>query len=257
MFWDRYRLFFRSISVVLIAALLIAIDPMPLALADIAESANYKLNATINNGGDDRASASNLIWQDEIGSSFIGKSQSTNYILSSGLIPTIQSNPPVQTQTIPNFSWAENQSLDNAFDLDDYFSSPDVLVLTYTFSGNSQIEVDIDSQTNVVSFSQPQAWFGVEEVIFTATDTEGETKDSNSVSLQVEGVDNPPVLNHIDDITVKENELVEITPQAVDLDGDSITYSFSSPLDDQGNGRLIMKIPETIPLPSLLLTQLI
>jgi len=233
-FYQKHRLFFRAISLVLITALITVTYPAQLVWADLAQSANYKLNGTINQGGDDRASAAKKIWQDALGQSVSGKSQSPSYILISGFISTIQSNPPLLTQNIPNFSWRENEDLNNAFDLDDYFTSPDGLTLTYTVAGNSQITVDINPTTHQVSFSQPQAWFGLERVTFTATDTDHNTKESNEVALQVEGVDNPPVLAFIDDITVNENALVEITPQATDLDGDTITYTFTTPLDAQG-----------------------
>ena len=94
--------------------------------------------------------------------------------------------------------------------------------------------VTIDAVTHMVSFSQPPAWFGVEKIRFTAIDTEYKSLVSNEVTLQVQGVDNAPVLDFIPDITVDETDLVQITPNATDLDGDPITYTFTLPLDSQG-----------------------
>jgi len=172
--------------------------------------------------------------QDSLGELCVGKSQGVSYILDSGYIATIQNNPPIQTQIIHNQTWPENTSLPDAFDLDDYFVSPDGLSLDYTVSGNSNIIVAIDPITHLVSFSQAQSWFGVEKIRFTVTDTEDNSIISNEVTLQVEGVENAPVLDFIEDITVDETELVQIVPEAQDLDGDPITYSFTSPLDREG-----------------------
>ncbi|MCX5715320.1 MAG: hypothetical protein NTV07_00290, partial [Candidatus Omnitrophica bacterium] len=101
-------------------------------------------------------------------------------------------------------------------------------------TGNTNISVTIDPITHQVSFSQPQAWNGTETVRFTAADTENNSTQSNPVSLQVQGVENPPVLDFVPDITVNENDLVKITPNATDLDADPITYSFIAPLNANG-----------------------
>ncbi|GEM_PF-4992714 len=87
---------------------------------------------------------------------------------------------------------------------------------------------------NIVSFSQPQNWHGTEKIKFTASDPEGNSIQSNEVTLLVEGVTNPPVLDYISDISVNEADLVTITPHAIDADGDTITYSFTLPLDNTG-----------------------
>ncbi|MCM8781755.1 MAG: LamG domain-containing protein, partial [Candidatus Omnitrophica bacterium] len=183
--------------------------------------------------GDPQVPPTNTI-KDSIGDSALGRSTSASYKLNAGFLYISQTNPPNIIQTIPNFNWKENESKPNAFDLDDYFTSPDGLTLTYTASGQTNIAVSIDPTTHLVSFSQPQGFFGTETVRFTATDTEYNSTQSNPVSLQVEGVDNPPVLDFIPDITVDETELVKITPHATDLDGDIISYSFTAPLDSNG-----------------------
>ncbi len=51
----------------------------------------------------------------------------------------------------------------------------------------------------------------------------------------VQGTGNrAPVLHYIEDIIAAEGDLVKITPQATDLDGDGLTYTFTSPLDSNG-----------------------
>lgn len=183
--------------------------------------------------GDSQGTPNNTI-KDIMGESSIGKTQSSNYKLNAGYLYIIQSNPPEQTQTIPNQSWNKNQSLPGAFDLDNYFMSPDGLALTYSATGPANIAVSIEQGTNIVSFSQPANWSGTETVRFTATDSENNSATSNPVSLQVVNVNNPPVLDFIPDVTVDENQLVTITPHATDVDGGVINYSFTSPLNSSG-----------------------
>ncbi|HAJ57219.1 MAG TPA: hypothetical protein DCL35_05560 [Candidatus Omnitrophica bacterium] len=205
------------------------------AFAFQAQSAGFALTAgALTQGGGRQAGASLRLWQGAIAEPVAARSQSTSYSLESGFIPTIKSNPPVQSQIIPNQSWLENEAMAGVFDLDDYFSSPDGLTLIYSASGNTNISALIDPVTHAVSFSQAQAWFGTEKIRFTATDTEHNSVISNEVTLQVEGVDNPPVLTYIPDISINENELVTIAPSAADADGDVVTYSFAAPLDAQG-----------------------
>ncbi|MFA5272041.1 MAG: LamG-like jellyroll fold domain-containing protein, partial [Candidatus Omnitrophota bacterium] len=174
------------------------------------------------------------LWQDAVGESITGKLTSQNYKLDSGFVATIQPNPPAQTQNISNQSWQENETKTNVFDLDDYFVSPDGYDLNYTISGNSNIAVTIDPATHQVTFSQGAGWSGTEKIKFKATDTENSYTESNEITIQVVGVDNPPVLDFIADITVNENELIKITPHATDADNDNITYTFSTPINSNG-----------------------
>ncbi len=189
----------------------------------------YEINADI--GGQYRVKL------DSVGEVFAGKSLSANYILESGYIPTLKSVPPVQNQIIPNQVWRENTAKNNTFDLDDYFSSPDNLAMNYAVTGNVNVNVAISQDTHVVSLSQAAGWSGTEKIKFTATDTDGNSITGNEVTLQVEGVDNPPVLDFIPDISVSEGQTVVITPRASDLDGDTIAYTFTAPLN--GDGRWV------------------
>lgn len=69
-------------------------------------------------------------------------------------------------------------------------------------------------------------------------------------SASVENVNRKPVLDEMADITVKETEIVKITPQAADPDGDIIKYSISDPVGDSGvwestyddSGEYIVKV---------------
>jgi len=88
------------------------------------------------------------------------------------------------TTSMSSYAWAENTSKSDAFDLDDYFSDSNNDSLTYTYTGNSSISVTINSTTNVVSFSQPENFTGIEYLVFTADDGTC-TTDSNNITLVV------------------------------------------------------------------------
>ena len=228
-------MFRKFTALVLSIAHLFIFSPVKDAFAFTAQSQSFNLAiGAPTQGGNSHASTSFKISQDVIGEPSQGKSQSASYILESGYIPTLKSMPPLLTQAIPTQTWNENESKTNAFDLDNYFSSPGGLSLTYTVTGNSNIKIAIDSVTHNVTFSQPQGWIGTEHVRFTAKDAELNSTTSNDVSLQIIQFDHPPVLDYISDITVNENQMVTISPHATDIDGSPVSYAFTQPLNAQG-----------------------
>ncbi|MCK9614270.1 MAG: hypothetical protein M0R48_02055 [Candidatus Omnitrophica bacterium] len=234
-FCNKDNLLYKTCVIFLIFLHLFAFGPIRDALAYNAQSASYQLSSgALTQGGKAAVGVSAKIWQATLSEPVSGKSQSQSYILNAGFIPTIASNPPAQIQIIPNFAWQQNESKTNIIDLDDYFTSPDGYPLIYTVTGNSNINVVIDVATNQVTFSQSVGWSGTEKIKFKATDSEGSFAESNEITLQVVGVNNPPVLDYIPDITVNENELIKIIPHATDADGDVITYTFSAPLNSDG-----------------------
>jgi RHS repeat-associated protein len=225
----------KIISCILIVAHILTFAGVRDALAFQAQSASFKLKSgALSEGGKGRVGASLKLSQDVIGEPCIGKSQSASFILNSGYIPTLISNPPQQTQVIPNEIWDQNIPLNNAFDLDSHFMSPDGLLIAYSVTGNQHINVAIDTTTHLVSFSQAYGWSGTEIVRFRALDADGNSVLSNEVTLQVIAVNNPPVLDFIPDISANEGSLVTITPHATDVGGGAITYSFTAPLNAQG-----------------------
>ncbi|MBN1521804.1 MAG: hypothetical protein JW928_04660 [Candidatus Aureabacteria bacterium] len=234
-YFNKTTVIKKAIAYVVIVLQVLTVGPAGEALASICSSENFSMHSdVVNEGGISKVSVSSLIEHDSLGEALVGQSTSAGYILYSGFIATLISDPPFFNGPIGNFSWNEGQVLENAFDLDDYFGSPDGLALTYTALGNSAIAVEIDLQTHFVSFSQPAGWSGTEKVIFKATDTNSVSVFSNEVTLLVESVHNPPVLDYIPDIQVNETELVAITPHATDADGDAIVYTFTAPLDENG-----------------------
>ena len=72
--------------------------------------------------------------------------------------------------------------------------------------------------------------------IFTTTITasDGFSEVVQNVGITVTNTNRAPSLSALEDITIDEEELVEIEASATDSDGDEITFSFTAPLDDQG-----------------------
>jgi RHS repeat-associated protein len=225
----------KIVSLILICSHVLVFGGVKESLAfNMAGSTLAIQSGAVVQGAGGRVATNFSIVQDGVGESCVGRAHSANLVLESGYIATIKSNPPVLAQAITNQNWRENEIKTSAFDLDDYFLSFDGNVLNYSVSGNQNIVVQIDPATHQVSFSQAQGWFGTEKVVFKAEDAEGNSVNSNEVTLQVEGVDNAPVLDFIPDIYADENQEILITPHATDLDNDEIVYAFSAPFDAEG-----------------------
>ena len=100
----------------------------------------------------------------------------------------ILNGPPSLIQNIPNFTWATNENLINAFNLDNYFLDSEGLDLVYSSSSTSNITVLINNSN--VSFYPNLNFAGTETVFFYASDGE-ENSTSNLVYLNV-GTDTEP-----------------------------------------------------------------
>jgi len=124
---------------------------------------------------------------------------------------------PMLISDINNYSWSEDSSLDNEFDLNDYFMDVEGDELIYSVDGNLDINVDIINGS--VSFSQPMDWNGIEYVRFLADDGNLSTY-SNEITLTVNNVNENPVIKGIEDIEIEEDAdeyLIELN--ASDIDG--------------------------------------
>ena len=227
----------RILSITLIFLHLATFGPMREALAFFSSSTSYNLNADVTGGGSNERIASsspNKIQFDAIGEPCVGGSSSTTYILSAGFIPVIQSNPPALKLDIPDYySWPIDSSKKNAFDLDDYFLSPEGYALTYRVTGNNNIKVNIDPVTHIVNFSANPGWSGVEKIRFIAVDTEGNEFASNDIVLQVaaaSGQPNKPVIvdTKLVPLPVKEGDSVTLTVKAFDLGGKKLNFAYSA-----------------------------
>ncbi|MEA2108401.1 MAG: putative Ig domain-containing protein [Pseudomonadota bacterium] len=107
-------------------------------------------------------------------------------------------------------------------------SDPDTDTLTYT-AGNLPTGASFDAAQQRFSWTPGYGASGNYTVIFTVTDNGTPIKsDSEEITITVGNVNRPPVLNAIGAKTVDENELLEFTISASDLDADALTYTASS-----------------------------
>ena len=133
---------------------------------------------------------------------------------------------------IPDQNW--NEDTNSQIDLSNYFSDADGDNLDYSVLGNSSIEINI---VNGIATLIPNLnWFGTENVVFTASDGTDDV-DSNSVELNVNSVNDAPVLNNIANKIVNEGQIVEILATASDVDeNDVLTFDMNNNPGFENNG---------------------
>jgi len=121
---------------------------------------------------------------------------------------TVYNFPPIVIKNIPDTSFAEDTGpLTVVSDLDSNFSDPDGS-LTYTsFSDNSNIQATIQNKSLRVNSSQD--YFGSGNVRITATDDGGKSV-SDTFSVVVDPVNDPPEINLPDSITFRNDSYVVI-----------------------------------------------
>lgn len=143
---------------------------------------------------------------------------------------------------IPDVSFNEDSS-NNTIDLDDYVSGVTGTV-TYSYSGNTHIQVSIDAN-NIVTFTADKDWNGKETITFTATDDSD--SDTDDVAVTVNPVNDAPVLNLPTSLTAKENEqfTYDVSKNVSDVDGDTLKYYDDTDLFDIGETTGIISFTPT------------
>ncbi|MBT4651017.1 hypothetical protein HOC13_00660 [Candidatus Woesearchaeota archaeon] len=69
------------------------------------------------------------------------------------------------------------------------------------------------------------------EYVITITATDGKLTTKKSILLVVNRVNVPPIIKIINDMVIKEGELIELEPQVIDPNGDQVSVKISSPLE--------------------------
>jgi hypothetical protein len=105
---------------------------------------------------------------------------------------------------IPDVVFGEDGS-DSSIDLDDYVTDPDNTdaEMTWTYSGNSDVQISINS-SNVVTFTSTPNWHGAEFITFRATDPDGHY-DEDVMLVTVTPVDDPSVWLSLSDQHIDED----------------------------------------------------
>jgi hypothetical protein len=147
--------------------------------------------------------------------------QAYSNIATVSITVTPVNDPPVVSD-IPNVTFPEDGS-DSSIDLDNYVSDVDNTdaEMTWTFTGNVNIVVSVNSVSHVVTFTVPPNWFGQETITFRATDPGG-LWDENATTVTVTPVNDPPVASNLaisPTSPVTEDDLIG-SYTYYDIDGD-------------------------------------
>ena len=137
---------------------------------------------------------------------------------------------------IPDVTFNEDES-DSSIDLDDYVSdveTPDDEI-NWSYSGNTNADVNIDAATHVVTFTASQDWNGNETITFTASDTDGSVA-SDDVLVTVLSVNDAPLVSGIPDINMSEDSVdtsIDLDDYTTDADNslNELTWSASGNVD--------------------------
>jgi hypothetical protein len=138
---------------------------------------------------------------------------------------TILSNDAPILEPIDNMTVNEGQLQEFTVTAND----PEGDALAYTAS-NLPTGATFDSGTRTFSWTPDYAQAGVHpNVLFTVTDDgDPPLSDSEEISITVEDVNQPPVLDPIGDKSVNEGEALIFTVTGSDPDGDALTYSVNN-----------------------------
>ncbi len=154
----------------------------------------------------------------------LNKTVSNNITLT--VLPV--NDAPFLKSQIPNQTWNEDTNI--TLNLSNYFGDVDG-DLSYSIVGNSNINAEISG--NMIKFVPNQNWNGEREILINATDSEFSVA-SNNFLLKVLSVNDNPVLDFINDLFVLAGNKVKVIPSASDVDGDTLSFNFQSPLDENG-----------------------
>lgn len=91
---------------------------------------------------------------------------------------------------------------------------------------------DVSIDGDKVSYTPDANFFGSDSFDYTINNDK--VSSTGSVNITVENVNDAPVLDSISDKVVESGNLVSLSPSASDVDGDSLSFSYSSPFDANG-----------------------
>ena len=132
-------------------------------------------------------------------------------------VTVIEEYPPELVKKLPDVTFKEDEELIDYLDLNGFFFDFDNDSLYYT-SGHRMISITISSEYKV-SFSAVENWYGIEKVIFRATDpTNAFVEDS--IYVTVLPVNDPPIIDTLPVVTINETEIFELDlrPYISDID---------------------------------------
>ncbi len=153
--------------------------------------------------------------------------------LSSGTV-TVQApdNPPV-ISTINDITFQEDNSY--TLDLTQYVSDPDdpigSLTITAQVVSGTGLTINQDTQNHTLTFVPDANVYGSWDISLQVQDP-GNLTASQTFTVNVTSVNDPPVLASVADQTMTEDDTLVVALSAQDPDGDNLTFSASSDVNE-------------------------
>ena len=166
----------------------------------------------------------------------IAFNSSTGGLLTVKTLDFYVDTPPTRAKLIENPSIKEDTPTIGLVDLQEYFSD-DMGVSNLSFSipnniTSSNIKVEISKSRYLSVISVTPNWTGNMKLMIIAKDLWGQQMPSNDFLINVEPVNDPPVLDTIKPPKAYEDRPFSYNVTARDIDGDSLTFTDDSPLFD-------------------------
>lgn len=139
--------------------------------------------------------------------------------------PQISALPPVAVLASEGFD-----PLDLSLYVTDAEDSSQDLV--WTVASNPYLDVKIDGSIVTLNRSFP-TWSGSTNLSFRVTDPGGLFDDADML-IEVTDDNNPPLLQPFTFYFIREGQVLQLHPVVVDPDGDDITLTYESPLNETG-----------------------
>ncbi len=148
-----------------------------------------------------------------------GSTASDNVVVYVGVTP---GSPIVN---VPDITFNEGETY--VLNLDDYVIEPDGQDVIWSYSGNTNVIINIGSDGSTATLSAAAGWIGAETITFTATDTDGLSNSDESV-VTVADVTHAPQITSIPVTAATADVPYTYDADAADADGDVLTYSLTS-----------------------------
>ena len=172
-------------------------------------------------------------------------SNTINFLnVSAGANSIVAGDNDVLTLNNPTIQNYGNTIIDNEIDGTDLSSGSDNILVSnvqYSFIGENFTNelagtLNYSSERkNISLYYNVMETNGVSYKLYVPSSTSPGNYNGSITLTAVKGTGNrAPVLHYIEDIIVKEEDLAKIAPNATDLDGDSWIYTFTSPLNSNG-----------------------
>jgi len=133
---------------------------------------------------------------------------------------------------LPDISFNEDAPQLDVLNLHEHFFDPDNRTLNFTFHSADPITGTISENGSLSLIPEPD-WFGDTQGIIEVNDPFDPlgTGTTDIMNISVLPLNDPPHLDHIDNITVSEGEAVHIAPHATDVDDVDLQYSISGDIE--------------------------